>query len=106
MVIEERSEVIDKAKAPTIVEPKTWHPWLLAIVYAEGDLALVCETHSDINPHDLTAFALERSEEITMAMYDVFKAKLVKNMGDRLEGLSDGNALKLFEIVKGNPGFS
>lgn len=107
MVIEERNpEVIDKNKAPVTTEKKVWHPWLLAIVYAEGDLALVCETHHDINPEDLTAFALEKSEEITMAMYDVFKAKLVKNMGDRLEGLSDGNALKLFEIVKGNPGFS
>lgn len=106
MVVEQRNpDVIDAAKAPAKVEPKAWHPWLLAIVYAEGDLALVVET-KHLDPEALTSFALEHSEEITMAMYDVFKAKLVKNMGDRLEGLSDGNALKLFEIVKGSPGFS
>lgn len=106
MVVEDRNpEVIDASKAPTTVEQAAWHPWLLAIVYAEGDLALVVET-KHLDPEALTSFALEHSEEITKAMYDVFKAKLVKNMGDRLEGLSDGNALKLFEIVKGTPGFS
>lgn len=89
------------------VEPKTkqWHPWVLAIVFAEGDLALVAEV-DHVSPEEITKFAIEHAEEITIAMYEAFKGKLLKEMQSRLGGLSDGNLLKLFELVKGNPGFS
>lgn len=94
-----------------VIDPKTesakraWHPWTLAIVFAEGDLALVAEVNR-VAPEEITRFAIEHAEEITTAMYEAFKGKLIKEMSSRLGGLSDGTLLKLFDIVKGNPGFS
>lgn len=95
----------------SIIDPKAKteteqiHPWTLAIVFAEGDLALVAELEN-VTPAEITKFAIEHSEEITTAMYSAFKAKLITEMAGRLPDLSDGSILKLFDIVKGSPGFS
>lgn len=92
-----------------VIDPKTsvrvTHPWIYAIVFAEGDLALVAET-SKVHPDEITKFAIEHAEEITTAMYAAFKGKLINEMASRLPELSDGSLLKLFDIVKGSPGFS
>lgn len=85
-------------------EPKT-HPWVYAIVFAEGDLALVAETAA-VHPDEITKFAIEHAEEITQAMYSAFKGKLIGEMSSRLGGMSDGMLTKLFDIVKGSPGFT
>ncbi len=107
MVVETRpeQEVIDARQAPTVVAPKEWHPLTLAIVFAEGDLALVAEINN-MSPEEVTRHAIIHAEDITSLMYDAFKGRLIKEMSGRLGGLSDGNLLKLFDLVKGNPGFS
>ena len=98
------TEVIDARKAPAIVT-KEWHPWTLAIVFAEGDLALVAEINN-VSPEEITRHAIIHAEEITTLMYDAFKGRLIKEMTGRLGGLTDSNLIKLFDLVKGNPSFS
>jgi hypothetical protein len=98
-------EVIDAKKTTAIAEPPKVHPWVYAIVFAEGDLALVAEINR-VDPIEITKFAIEHAEDITTMMYEAFKGKLIKEMQSRLPDLSDGNLLKLFEVVKGNPGFA
>jgi hypothetical protein len=98
------NDVIDPPITAVAEKPKV-HPWVYAIVFAEGDLALVAEiNHTD--PIVITQFAIEHAEEITNMMYEAFKGRLIKEMTSRLGELSDGNLLKLFEVVKGSPGFS
>jgi hypothetical protein len=98
-------EVIDAKPTNAIAEPPKVHPWVYAIVFAEGDLALVAEVNHE-DPVVITKFAIEHAEEITTMMYEAFKGRLIKEMQNRLPDLSDGNLLKLFEVVKGNPGFA
>jgi hypothetical protein len=100
MVVETRPEdvvdIVDRMPAPAtkqstaIAERPATHPWVYAIVFAEGDLALVAETQN-VHPNEITKFAIEHAEEITTAMYSAF--------------LTERGLLQLFDIVKGTPDF-
>jgi hypothetical protein len=114
MVVETRPEdvvdIVDRMPAPAtkqstaIAERPATHPWVYAIVFAEGDLALVAETQN-VHPNEITKFAIEHAEEITTAMYSAFKGKLIKEMSERLPDLTERGLLQLFDIVKGTPDF-
>jgi hypothetical protein len=116
MVVETRPDVVDaadrmppfeerqKQQTTAIAERSPTHPWVYAIVFAEGDLALVAETQN-VHPNEITKFAIEHAEEITTAMYSAFKGKLIKEMSERLPDLTERGLLQLFDIVKGTPDF-